>query len=52
MCAADQALVTCDAADVGKACPSGGQCDSRFCDSDASMTIYKCVVESDGGLVA
>jgi hypothetical protein len=48
-CAGYQSLVTCDAANLGNACPSGGQCDSLFCRGDASMTIYKCVAGSDAG---
>jgi hypothetical protein len=51
-CAAYQSFVTCNASDVGKACAGGGQCDSLFCRGDASMTIYKCVVESDAGPAA
>jgi hypothetical protein len=43
-------LVTCAEGDVGKACPSGGPCESVFCRTDGSaMTMYRCIVTSDAG---
>ncbi len=43
-------LVTCAEGDVGKTCPSGGQCESVFCRTDGSaMTMYRCIVTSDAG---
>lgn len=41
-------LVTCAQGDVGKACPSGGQCESVFCRTDGSaMTMYRCIITND-----
>ncbi len=39
-CAAFDALITCDARDVGKACQGGGQCYAVSCGT--GMTVYKC----------
>ena len=36
------ALITCDAADVGKACQGGGQCYAVVCGTTTGMTLYKC----------
>jgi hypothetical protein len=42
-------LVTCAEDDVGKACPSGGQCESVFCRDDGSaMTVYRCITNDAG----
>jgi hypothetical protein len=41
-CDVFDALVTCDAADVGKACQGGGQCYAISCGTATSMTLYKC----------
>jgi hypothetical protein len=39
-CSAFDALITCDAKDVGKACQGGGQCYAVSCGT--GMTVYKC----------
>ena len=39
-CGAFDALITCDAKDVGKACQGGGQCYAVSCGT--GMTVYKC----------
>jgi hypothetical protein len=39
-CSAYDALITCDAKDVGKACQGGGQCYAVSCGT--GMTVYKC----------
>jgi len=39
-CSAFDALITCDATDVGKACQDGGQCYAVSCGT--GMTVYKC----------
>jgi len=39
-CNAFDALITCDAKDVGKACQGGGQCYAVSCGT--GMTVYKC----------
>jgi hypothetical protein len=39
-CSAFDALITCDAKDVGKACQGGGQCYAVSCGT--GMTLYKC----------
>ncbi len=35
-------LITCAAADVGKACQGGGQCYAVTCGTTSAMTLYKC----------
>jgi len=39
-CASLDALITCEAKDVGKACQGGGQCYAMSCSTN--MTVYKC----------
>jgi uncharacterized membrane protein YgcG len=39
-CSAYDALITCDAKDVGKACQTGGQCYAVSCGT--GMTVYRC----------
>jgi hypothetical protein len=39
-CSAFDALITCDAQDVGKACQGGGKCYAVSCGT--GMTVYKC----------
>ncbi len=39
-CSAFDALITCDAKDVGKPCQGGGQCYAVSCGT--GMTLYKC----------
>ncbi|HZL21348.1 MAG TPA: hypothetical protein VFG23_26680 [Polyangia bacterium] len=41
-CDVFDALITCDAADVGKACQGGGQCYAVSCGTSTHMTLYKC----------
>jgi hypothetical protein len=41
-CDVFDALITCDAKDVGKACQGGGQCYAVACGTSTSMTLYKC----------
>jgi hypothetical protein len=41
-CDAFDALITCAAADVGKACQGGGQCYAVSCGTSTGMTLYKC----------
>jgi hypothetical protein len=41
-CDVFDALITCDAKDVGKACQGGGQCYAVVCGTSTSMTLYKC----------
>lgn len=41
-CDTFDALVTCAAADVGKACQGGGQCYAISCGTTSAMTLYKC----------
>jgi hypothetical protein len=41
-CDVFDALITCDAQDVGKACQGGGQCYAVVCGTTTSMTLYKC----------
>jgi MYXO-CTERM domain-containing protein len=44
-CDSLDALITCEAKDVGKACQGGGQCYAETCGNlAAGMTIYKCDV--------
>src|ERR1035438_6948179 len=41
-CDTFDALITCAAADVGKACQGGGQCYAISCGTTSDMTLYKC----------
>jgi hypothetical protein len=41
-CDTFDALITCAAADVGKACQGGGQCYAVSCGTTSAMTVYKC----------
>jgi hypothetical protein len=42
-------LITCAENEVGKSCPSGGQCESVFCRADGSaMTVYRCMSNDAG----
>ena len=44
-CGGLDALITCDATDVGKECQGGGQCFEMYCQNGAAaaqMKVYKC----------